>query len=141
MAGAVPVYTTGNKTYEVSVAVTGGQLVVPTTGGKIGPAGLTANTCLGVAAKDAIPTATNQNPTGSILLSPTSPYTTVWNNGVWRLTAGSAITFGQTVKCGAAGTVVPWVSGTDAADTIVGRCVEILGIANAAVGEIQLQLT
>jgi len=141
MAGAVPVYTTGNKTYEVNAAVTGGQLVVPDTGGKIKPSTLTANTCLGVAAKDAVPVGTNQNPTGSIMLSPLDQYTTVWNTGIWRLLAGAAITFGQTVKCGAAGTVVPWVSGTDAADTIVGRCVEILGISNGAYGEISLQLT
>jgi len=140
MAGAVPVYTTGNKTYEVNVAVTGGQLVMPDTGGKIKPATATAASVLGVAAKDAIPTSTNQNPSGSIMLSPTSPYTAVWNSGVWRLAATAAINFGQTVKAGASGSVVPWVSGTDAADTIVGRCVEPLGIANGASGEIQLLL-
>jgi hypothetical protein len=140
MAGAVPLYTTDSQTFEVSAAVTGGQLVVPTTGGKIGPAGLTANTVIGVARKDAIPTATNQNPTGSIMLSPVSQYTAVAAHGTWSLKAAAAITFGQTVKAGATGQVAVWVSGTDAADTIVGRCVEPLGIASGAFGAIRLNL-
>jgi hypothetical protein len=140
MAGAVPLYTTDAPTYEVNVAVTGGQLVMPDTGGKIKPTTLTAASVLGVATKDAIPTTTNQNPTGSIQLSPTSQYTAVWAHGTWSLLAGAAISFGQTVKAGANGTVVPWVSGTDAADTIVGRCTEALGIANGAKGAIRLSL-
>jgi hypothetical protein len=139
MSGVTPVYSCGPITYEVNVAVTGGQLVEPdSTTGKIKPAVAGTALCLGVATTDAIPTSTNQNPTGSILVSPIAPHVAVAYEGVWRLTATGAIGFGVLVKTAANGTVAPWVSGTDAAGLIVGRCIETAGIANGAKGQIRL---
>jgi hypothetical protein len=138
MSGAVPVYTTSDKTYEVNAAVTGGQLVMPDTGGKIKPATTGTVLCLGVAKKDAIPTGTNQNPTGSIQLSPTSQYTAVGTSGVWRLTAQGAINFGDAVIVGSVAGTVAAAGATPDARTLVGKCVEPLGIVNGAVGEIML---
>lgn len=44
---------------------------------------------------------------------------TIFREGIHRLTAGATITLGQPLKAGAAGTVVPWVSGTDAANLYI----------------------
>jgi hypothetical protein len=141
MAGATPAFDRGPVTYEVNVAVTGGQLVeVDGVTGKVKPATAGTAVCLGVATTDAIPTATNQNPTGTILVHPKPPHVAVAYSGVWRLTAGAAIAFGVLVKTAANGTVVTWVSGTDAAGLIVGRCVDSAGIANGAKGLIRLVL-
>lgn len=63
----------------------------------------------------------------------------VANVGVWNLLAGSAgITGGMRLKAGAAGTVVPWVSGTDDVRAIVG--VALASIANGALGPVRLSL-
>jgi len=141
MAGATPSYQDGVVTYEVNVAVSGGQLVEPdSTTGKIKPATANAILCLGVSPTDAIPTATDQNPSGSINLSPKASTCAPWPFGVWRLTAVGAIAFGERVKCAAAGAVAPWVAGTDAPERIVGRCVAAAGIANGAKGDIRLTL-
>jgi hypothetical protein len=43
----------------------------------------------------------------------------IYRTGVQRLKTSAAITLGQPLKAGAAGTVVPWVSGTDAANLYI----------------------
>lgn len=58
--------------------------------------------------------------------------------GVWKLKVTGAVVFGQRVKCGAAGIIVPFVDGTDALDLCIGRCVDAAGIADQASGRIRL---
>lgn len=146
MAGAVPVYQEGPVTYEVNAVVVGGQLVIPDgTTGKVKPSTLTAATVLGVATKDAVPVGTDQNSTvpnslTAYNVSPISQYVAVASDGVWMLKASAALAFGVTVKAAANGQVAAWVSGTDAADTIVGRVVEPGGISSGATGQVLLQL-
>jgi hypothetical protein len=45
----------------------------------------------------------------------------VYTDGVQTLTASGSISAGATVKCAASGQVAAWVSGTDAANLIVGK--------------------
>ncbi len=58
--------------------------------------------------------------------------------GVWKLKVTGAVAFGQKVKCGASGSIVPFVDGTDTEDRAIGRCVEPGGIADGARGRIRL---
>lgn len=148
MPGVTPVYEHGPVTFEVSVNVTGGLLVEPDTAnaGMVHLAGAASAICLGVATKDSVPASASQNSTVPIALtayneSPVTQYVGVANNGVWNLTAAAAVAFGQLVKCAAAGTVTPYVQGTDTNPSlIIGRCVEPLGIASAGKGQIMLML-
>jgi len=79
--------------------VTGGLLV--NTAGVVAGAG---DCVVGVAGQDAA--------AGAVV--------TVWRDGVQRLRTAAAVTAGQPLKAAAGGTVVPWVSGTDAANLYVG---------------------
>jgi len=138
MSGVVPSYEHGPITYEVNVAVTGGQLVEPDAAtGRIKPATALSKKCLGVAMKDAIPTTTNQNAT-QLTTAPVPAYVAVDHMRVFKLTAVGAIAFGDQVVCGAAGTVS--TVGANTFDTVIGRCVEPLGIANGAKGLIRLSV-
>lgn len=81
---------------------TGGQLI--TTAGVV--AGATALDCAGVASKDAV----------------SGDQIGYFRDGVQRLVAGTGgLTKGQPVKCGASGTAVLWVSGTDLSGSLIGR--------------------
>src|SRR5688500_5458572 len=138
MAGVVPSYEYGPITYEANVAITGGQLVEPDAAtGRVKPAAALSKKCLGVAMKDAIPASTNQNAT-QLTLDPVSKYVPVDCNRVFRLTATGAIAFGEQVVCAANGTVAP--VGANTFDTVVGRCLEPLGIANGAKGLIKINI-
>ncbi len=146
MPGVLPVYDRGPVTFEVNATVAGGQLVEPDTGGRIKAAASGSALVLGVACTDAIAAATSQVPTipgvsVALNLSPISQYVAVASEGVWILTTTLAVTFGARVKVGAtAGTVSPWISGTDAANLIVGICYEPLGVGAAGTGQFKLTL-
>lgn len=139
MSGANRTLQFGPATYEVNVAVTGGQLVMPdSTTGKVKPTTAGALTVLGVAMADANPSGTN----------PTSPLNTAWPQslvavgygpGEFVLTYTGAAAFGVLLKAAAAGAVAPWVDGTDTDPaTIVGRCTEPGGLSAAGTGRARL---
>jgi hypothetical protein len=54
---------------------------------------------------------------------------TVLSGGIQEMTSGGSITFGTSVKTGASGRVVTWVSGTDAADLAIGLALTGTGAA------------
>lgn len=63
----------------------------------------------------------------------------VASSGVWDLKVTGAVAFGQHVKCGAGGTIVPDDAGGAATlGQIIGQCVEAGGIANGQKGRIRL---
>lgn len=103
MAENLPIYRPGQAmTYKASATVTAGQVVAISGDGTVAPAGATSKAVVGVAAFDA---AVNDN-------------VQVHAGGVQNCTASGAITAGDPVVAGAAGTVVS--SATPAAGTQVG---------------------
>ncbi|MGW1676027.1 hypothetical protein [Saccharopolyspora sp. NPDC002376] len=135
MPGVVPRQQHGPDTLEVSENVNGGQLVVPSTGGKVKPAGAGAINVLGVALDDA-------RPAGS---APTNPINTAWPHsevavayGVdIRVTYNAAAKFGDLLVTAAGGQVAP-VDETATFDQIVGRCTEPGGVSAGAVGRARI---
>lgn len=93
-----------NPTRQMTGTVTGGQIV--TVAGVV--AGANASDWLGVASRDAV--------AGDRIV--------VHCDAIQRVVASAAIAAGATVKCAANGQVATWVSGTDAADLIVGKALE-----------------
>jgi hypothetical protein len=149
MPGAIPVYDKGPVTFEANVAITGGQLVSPDAAtGRVKPSDTASGALvLGVATNDAIPAATSQAPVVpgapvTLNVSPLPQYVAVASEGVWNLTASATgCAFGVRLKAGTAnGTVVPWVSGTDASNLIVGIVYEPAGITNGQSGQVKLTL-
>lgn len=135
MSGVRPVLTTeGPNTYEVSAPVKGGQLVAPTVGGKVGPATAGSTLVLGVSHIDARPyvnpVSVDADGFDTINIAPLPPHASV-GFGRFEVTYAADAAFGQALKAGANGTVTPWVSGTDAADLIVGYCDEPKGVVVA----------
>lgn len=113
---------------------------------KIQTAALTSVKVAGVAQDDAVGTS---NPNASITYgtgvtrqaldaSTISDYVAVGKSGVWNLTAGGAVAAFDTVKAGANGTVVTWVSGTDSPAAKVG--IAQAAIASGATGPVELRL-
>lgn len=106
MSEYTPKYLDGTRISGISVsaAVTGGQLVnmngAPTTAGD--------PLWLGFANRDA--------GVGETI--------TVFRDDIQRPTAGGAIAQGDPFKPGANGTVVKWISGTDAVNLFVGRALQ-----------------
>ena len=133
MPGVIPRQQMGPDTFEVSVAVTGGQLVVPTTGGKVGPAGAAAANVLGVALNDA--QAAGSAPTNPINTGWPSAQVAVARDVDVRITYATAANFGDKLVSAANGQVAPIgaAAATDARQ-IVGRCTEPAGVATGAVG-------
>jgi hypothetical protein len=135
MAGANKVRIGHDDIYEATAVVLGGKLVVPAAGATnagvqgIATAGAGASDVLGVSARRAEPVA-SQGLTGT----DADGYPVVYPNTVNELTAvykravvevtytASAVAFGKKLKSAAAGAVALWVSGTDAADLIIGEC-------------------
>lgn len=136
MAGSYPVLQLGPATYEVNVAVTGGQLVmVDGSTGKVKPAIAAASgtTCLGVALNDAVPTGTGTNLTFGTARKDVA---VAYGPAEVILTATGNIAFGVQVVCAAAGTVATVGSGTF--DQVVGRCTEPAGITGGSTGRVRL---
>lgn len=128
----------GPETFEVNVAVAGGQLVQPDTGGKIKPAVVDSTSWLGVALYDAQPAGTAGATTtwGFATLDASVPreFVAVAWHGVIKLQAVGALNFGDIVYCGASGQVQK----TTTTGRPVGQVVEILGISAGAFGLVRL---
>lgn len=135
MAGVLPVYERGPATYTANVPITGGQLVMPDTGGTIKPATAGATTVLGVARDDALPAGS-----GSPLnLGTARPEVAVYTGPEEvPVTFAANAAFGVKVKAAANGQVTPWVSGTDAADLIVGHVTDPAGATSGSTARIKL---
>jgi hypothetical protein len=102
-------------TYTAGAAITGGQVLrISATGKVVSPTTAASNATVGVACHDAASGAP----------------VTVSRGGEQQPKATGAITAGTPVKSAAAGTVSAWVSGTDAADLIVGLA--LATVADAA---------
>lgn len=140
----------GPETYEALTAILGGQLAVPQTGATtdptlqgIQPAGDAAVNCLGVAAQDAIPQASQAGLFGTNASYDASyPYfdasvpgitTAVYNDVVGYVTYASAVAYGAKLACAANGAVRAWVAG-DGAAAIVGSCKQPGGVSAAGTG-------
>lgn len=104
--------------YTASAALTGGQLLEVTGTGSVGPAAAASVKWVGVAAFDC----------GA------GDRITIFTGGVQRLTAASAVTAGDVVAAGAAGTVAPIGAGSFASQ--VG--IALTTAAAGAVAEIQM---
>jgi len=99
----LPIHTPGQAvTLKASAAITGGQVVAVSGNGTVAPAGADSAAWVGVAAFDA---AINDN-------------VTVYCGGTQNCTASGAVTAGDAIECGAAGTVATASGGT--ALTVVG---------------------
>lgn len=140
MSGVRPYLSVnGPETYEVNSAVKGGMLVQARTDGKVEPAAAGSVLVLGVAEIDAKPytnpVTTDGDGFESINISPLPTHVTV-GFGRYPVTYAADAAFGAALKAAANGTVTPWVSGTDAANLIVGWCDEPAGVvvATKAVG-------
>lgn len=137
MSGVVPKFVRGPITYEVVATVVGGNVVEAGAGGKIQPCSAGSTICLGVALGDAkaqTDHSADTNPDGFPVLdiSLIDQYVAVGGRGDFfsEVAYTGNVAFGKAVKCGAAGSVLAWVSGTDAADLIVGYCAEPAGATN-----------
>ena len=143
MAGVPKTRIGHDDVYEAVSAVDGGQLVVPAAGatnpGKQGiqPAGAGASDVLGVASRRAEPTPLTQSPTTdsdgypTLAVNPVNELVTVYKRCVIDVTyTAAAVAFGQKLKSAAGGKVAAWVSGTDAADLIVGECRVVGGMGS-----------
>ena len=124
----------GPNTYPVSAAVKGGQIVAGNTDGKARPGTAGDTKVLGVAEIDAKPAAdavsTDADGFETINVSPIAT-NVVAGFGRYVVTYAADCAWGKALKAAAAGAVTPWVSGTDAADLIIGYCDEPGGVVVA----------
>lgn len=132
------VYQLGPASYEVSAAVTAGQLVMPDgTTGKVKPATAAATTVLGVARDDAAPAGSGSSTNFATLRPEVAVYAAPYEV---KVTASADVDFGEKVVVGSvAGQVAPvaTAAATDAT-TVVGYCTEPGGIVSGAKGRIKL---
>lgn len=117
--------------YGVNVAVAAGQLVEPDgTTQKVKPATAGSAKVLGYAVTAATPE--GSTPTLTFIQQPS--VVAVERGHETNVTYAADTTFGASLKAAANGQVTPWVSGTDAANLIVGQCTEPAGVLAAGVG-------
>lgn len=150
--GVSPVFKHGSpQTFQVvsTGAIRAGRVVefvTETSTTKVQESGLTSLKVCGVAIDDAVGTSTpnadityGTGVTRKALDSSTMvDYVAVSKCGVWNLLAGGAIAAFDILKAGAAGTVMPWVSGTDSPVAIIG--IAQAAISNGATGPVELRL-
>lgn len=105
MADYIPIIPGATYTAVTSATVTGGTLAEVSGSGTVGPAGAGSTKVVGAIAFDA---ASGQS-------------VTLFRGGVQSIVCAANVTAGNTLKAAAAGQVTPWVSGTDAADLIIGK--------------------
>jgi hypothetical protein len=124
----------GPETYPVSEAVKGGMLVAGHTDGKARKATAGDTKVLGVAEIDAKPyvnpVSTDSDGFETINVSQL-PTEVVAGFGRYPVTYAADCAFGKALKAAANGTVTPWLTGTDAADLIVGYCDQPGGVVVA----------
>lgn len=139
MSGVVPRFQHGGPvTYQVAEAVAGGKLVEARAGGLVGVAAAASVHVLGIATKDAQPTASGAstdsfgNPVQS-LVEVTNTVAVDGNGKIYPVTYAAAAAFGDVLIAAANGQVTPAGAAPDARQ-IVGRCVEPNGVAAGAVG-------
>lgn len=139
MSGKSPAYEHGPVPYQVSAAVAGGQCVIVDTAnaGKVkASTGAPAELFLGIATTDGAPVAApNDGYTNPVIINPL-PDTIAVDDAprYWVLKTTGALTFGQDVTTGAAGTVDPAAAG----DRVIGYCAEPGGIIAGASGLIKI---
>lgn len=138
MPGLVPYVRQGPTTYQVITTVTGGQLVMPDTGGAVKTATANAITVLGVALSDA-GVRTSQDAQNPANIAQQPDYVAVMYGADMRVTYNAAVTFGSLLAADASGQVKGYTvqggafaAGAGAPEFIVGRCTEPLGVAGAA---------
>jgi hypothetical protein len=139
MSGVNPVLFEGPDTVSVNVAVTGGQLVMPdSTTGKVKPATASAATCIGVALADGQPLSARTN----LNFSTARNVVAIAYGGmdVPGVTYAANANWGAKLKAAATGQVTPWISGTDAADLIIGICAEPAGVTSGNTGRVRLSV-
>lgn len=131
----------GPETFEVNVAVAGGQLVEPDAAtGKVKPtATASTSTWLGVALYDAQPAGTTGDGTAYgaypiISADVPRPEVAVAWHGTFKLKATAALNFGDVVYAGVNGEVQKAV----ATGRAVGQCIQTGGVAAGAYGLIRL---
>lgn len=138
MSGINPTFLEGGPdTVAVSVAVTGGQLLMADTG-NVGQAKLStagATTCIGVALSDGAPISARTNTN----FSTARPQVAVAYGGmdVPGVTYAANCAWGVKLKAAATGQVTPLVGG-ETADQIVGICAEPAGVLSGATGRVRL---
>lgn len=135
MAGVPVRLRLGPDTFQVSATVTGGQLVVPTSGGKVGPAGAGALTVLGVALNDAKAAGSDTDTDFSTVRPDVA---VAYGPAEVKVTYAGAAAFGVKLKPAASGQVTPWITGTDDPQMIVGICTERAGVGSGAKGFMRL---
>jgi hypothetical protein len=152
MSGSLPHYKLGPASYQVSALVTGGQLVAAdgSSATTVSVAGAGSALVLGVAGNDAAPIPSQASSTDTaaggaplVDISVLSDYTSVYASGYdMHVTYAANATFGALLKSAASGQVTPWVSGTDAAGLIVGRCTQPGGVTTStnAVGRMRVSV-
>lgn len=112
----------GSPPLPAKSAITEGQLVeavVDSGVDKYQPASAGSTTVAGVARTNAGPTDTS---TGSALNVNPQPTSLAPEWGEFYVTYAANCNVGKALKAAASGQVTPWVSGTDAADLIIGHC-------------------
>lgn len=133
MSGVTPKYVHGPVTYQVVEPVQGGLLVEARTGSKVGVAAAGSLRVLGVATKDARPTATpygtNADGYPTVDISGISDRVAVGNTGFWNLTYAANAAFGDALVAAAGGKVTPAAAAPDAR-TIIGYCAEPAGVTS-----------
>jgi hypothetical protein len=148
MAGSLPHYRLGPDSYQVSAQVLGGQLVTAdgSSATTVSVAGAGSALVLGVAGGDAAPVVSQAgNTTGYgqpvVDISVLPDYVSVYHGADMHVTYAATALFGALLKSAATGQVTPWVSGTDAAGLIVGRCTQPGGVVvggSAVVGRARI---
>ncbi len=135
-------YKLGPDSYQVSAAVTAGQLVIAdgSSATTVSPAGANAINVLGVATTNAAPVPDQSSSTDSLAggaplldISYVSDYVSVAHGCDMLVTYAASATFGQLLKTAASGQVTPWVDGSDTHPAyIIGRCTQPGGVASGS---------
>lgn len=146
MASVISNKIHGPETYFVRSTVDGGQLVqAHPASKKVEPAAADSALVMGVALYPAAPAGTTGGSGSTFGGNPTFDNSSLQEEvavaftGVFKLKTSAIVNWGDFVKAGAAGTVVP--IGASALTLIVAQCVDPDGVASGAWGFFRLRLT